>query len=121
MLPHTYSFARPRPKLRDKTDHEHNVLRYTAYVKSIPTHALLKWDMWRCLTCVLGLLKSGIVLETKLSSQFYILATWSFESFLKEKHSSLCTPQMALSNHSMVFISSPRHSNILPSFVFSYF
>ena len=35
--------------------------------------------------------------------------------------SSLYTPQMALSNHSMVYKSLPRHSNVLPSFVFSYF
>jgi len=48
-----------------------------------------------------------------------MLATWSFESFSQEKHSSLHTPQKALSNHSMVYNSSPRHSNILPSLFFS--
>jgi hypothetical protein len=31
------------------------------------------------------LLKSGTVLETKPSFQFYILATWSFRSFSQEK------------------------------------
>jgi hypothetical protein len=39
------------------------------------------------------------------------------EVFLKTKHSSLYTPQMTLSNHSMVYQSLPRHS-VLPSFVF---
>jgi hypothetical protein len=46
-LPHTYSFARPRAKLRDKSNHEHNILRYMAYIKVIPTHSLYQWDMWR--------------------------------------------------------------------------
>ena len=40
--------------------------------------------------------------------------------FLKIKQSPLYTPQMALSDHSMVYNSSPRHSNVLPSFIFSY-
>ena len=56
-----------------------------AYKKVIPTHFLHKWDLLHWLTCFLGLLKSGIVLETKSSSQFHILATWSFESFSQEK------------------------------------
>ena len=38
------------------------------------------------------------------------------EFFLKTKHSPLYTPQMALSNHSMVYQSLPRHS-VLPSFI----
>ena len=87
-----------------------------AYIKVIPTHSLPKWDMWLQLTCFLRLLKSEIVLETKSSSKFHISATRSFLSFLKKKHSSLYTPQMALSNHSMVYQSLPRHS-VLPSFV----
>jgi hypothetical protein len=37
-----------------------------------------------------------------------------FGGFLKKKRSSLYTPQMALSSHSMVYISLPRHDNILP-------
>ena len=86
------------------------------YIKVIPTHFLYQWDMWCQLTCVIGLLKSVIVLETKSSPHFHILATWSFGVFfLKKKHSSLYTPQMALSNHSMVYKSLPRHSNVLPS------
>ena len=87
------------------------------YIKIIPTHSLYQWDMWRQLTCFPRLLKSGIVLETKSSSQFHILATWSFLEvfFLKKKYSSLYTPQMTLSNHSMVYKSLPRHSNVLPS------
>jgi len=96
-LPHTYSIARPRAKFRDKSNHEHNILRYMAYIKVIPTHSLHKWDMWHWLICFLGLLKNGTVLETKLSFQFHILATWIFfESFLKQKHSSRYTPQMTL-------------------------
>ena len=94
-----------------------------AYIKVIPTHSIHKQDMWLQLTCFLGLLKSGTVLETKSSSQFHILATWSFLEvfFLKKKDSSLYTPQMTLSNHLVVYKSLPRHSNVLPSFVFSYF
>jgi hypothetical protein len=101
-LPHTYPFAHPRAKFKDKSNHEHNILRYMAYMKAIPTHSLYKWDCWHWLTCFLELLKSGIVLETKSSSQFRILATWSFLEvfFSREKHSSLYTPQLALSNHS---------------------
>jgi hypothetical protein len=70
-------------------------------------------QMWKPNTWVLhflGLLKSGTTIETKSSSQFHILATWSFESFLKQKHSSLYTAQMALSNHSVVYESLPRRS-----------
>jgi hypothetical protein len=119
-LPHTYPFARPRAKLRGKSNREHNILRYIAYIKVIPTHSLYQWDMWSWLTCFLGLLKSRTVLETKSSSQFHILATRSFRIFFKKKHSSLCTPQMALSNHLIVYKSLPRHSKFLPSFVFSY-
>jgi hypothetical protein len=73
--PHTYLFAHPQAKLRYKSDHEQNIIRYMAYMKAIPTHSLHKWDIWRCLTCFLGLLKSGTALETKSSSQFHILAT----------------------------------------------
>jgi hypothetical protein len=91
------------------------------YTKVIPTHSLYEWDMWHWLICFLGLLKSGTVLEIKSSSQFYILATWSFESFCKQNHSPLYTPQMALLDHSVVYKSLPRHINDLPSFVFSYF
>ena len=120
-LPYTQPFARPRAKLSVKGNHEHSILRYMAYIRVIPTYSLHKWDLWRQLTCFLGLLKSGTVLETKSSSQFHMLATWSFQCFLKKKHSSLYTPQMALSNHLMVYKSLPRHSNVLPSFVFSYF
>jgi hypothetical protein len=95
-------FARPRAKFKDKSNHEHNILRYMAYMKVIPTHSLYKWECWCWLTCFLELLKSEIVLETKSSSQFHILATWSFwKFFLKRKHSLLCTSQVALSNHSM--------------------
>ena len=116
-LPHTYPFAHTRTKLRDKSNHEQNILRYMAYTRVIPTHSLHKWDMWHQLTCFLGLFKSGTVLKTKSSSQFHILVPWRFlEVFLKTKHSSLYTPQMALSNHSMVYQSLPRHS-VLPSFV----
>ena len=32
--PHTYLFARPRAKLRDKSNHEHNILRYKALHES---------------------------------------------------------------------------------------
>ena len=46
-LPHTYPFAHPRAKLRNKGNHEHNILRYMAYVKVIPTHSLYKWNLWR--------------------------------------------------------------------------
>ena len=121
-LPHTQPFAHPQAKLRDEGNHEHNVLRYMAYIRVIPTHSLHKWDMWLQLTCFLGLLKSRTVHETKSSSQFHISVTQSFESFfLKKKHSSLYTPQLALSNHSMVYNSLPRHSKVLLSFVFSYF
>ena len=120
-LAHTQPFARPRAKLSVKGNHEHIILRYMACIRVIQTHSLHKWDMWRQLTCFLGLLKSRLVLETKSSSQFHIIATWSFfEVFLKKKHSSLYTPQMALSNHLMVYKSLPRHSNVLPSLVFSY-
>jgi hypothetical protein len=45
-LPDTYSFARPRAKLRNKSNHEHNILRYMTYKKVIPTHSLYKWDLW---------------------------------------------------------------------------
>jgi hypothetical protein len=67
------------------------------------------------------------VVEKRNSSQNEVifpisyLSTWSFESFLKQKHSSLYTPQMVLSNPLVVYESLPRHSNVLPSFVFSYF
>ena len=45
-IPNSYSFARPRAKFRDKSNHEHNILRYMTYIKVIPTHSLHKWDMW---------------------------------------------------------------------------
>jgi hypothetical protein len=32
--PHTYFFARPRAKLRDESNHEHNIPRYTAIYES---------------------------------------------------------------------------------------
>ena len=56
-----------------------------AYMKAIPTHSLHKWDLWRWLTCFLGCLKSGTVLETKSSSQFLILVTWIFWRFFSRK------------------------------------
>ena len=55
-----------------------------AYIRVIPTHSLHKWDMWCQLTCFLGLLKSGTVLETKSSSQFHILALGVLKVFLKK-------------------------------------
>jgi hypothetical protein len=36
-----------KQKLRDKSNHEHNILRYMAYIRVIPTHSLYKWDLWR--------------------------------------------------------------------------
>ena len=84
-LPNTQPFTRPRAKFSDKSNHEHNIFRYMAYIRVIPTHSLYKWDLRCQLTCFLGLLKSGIVLETKSPPQFHILATWSFESFSQEK------------------------------------
>jgi hypothetical protein len=66
--------------------------------------------MWHCLTYILRQLKSLTSLEAKSSSQIHILATWSFLIFSQRKHRSLNTPQMVLSNRSMVYDSSPRHS-----------
>ena len=54
-------------------------------MKAIPTHFSCKWDMWQWLTCFLGMLKGGTILETKPSNQFHILATWSFNNFHKER------------------------------------
>jgi hypothetical protein len=82
-----------------------------SYMKAIPTHVLHKWNMWRYLTCFLGLLKSEIVPKPKSSPIFHILATWSFESFLKKKHRSLYTPQRVLSNHSVCMKPHERHLN----------
>ena len=84
-IPHTYPFACPRAKLRNKGNHEHNILRYMAYMKVSPTHSLHKWDLWHQLTCFLGLLKSRTVLKTKSSSQFHILVTWSFWRFFSRQ------------------------------------
>jgi hypothetical protein len=66
---------------RDKSIHEHNIIRYMAYMEVVPIHSLHKWDLWHCLTCFLGFLKSGTVLETTSSSQFHILALGVFGSF----------------------------------------
>ena len=54
-------------------------------MKVVPAHTLHQWDIWCWLACYLGLLKSGTVLETKASSQFHILATWSFWGFFSRK------------------------------------
>jgi hypothetical protein len=32
-------------KVRDKSNHEQNILRYMAYIRVIPIHCLHKWDM----------------------------------------------------------------------------
>ena len=107
-------------KVRDKSNHEQNILRYMAYISYSNTFltqvgyvALANMFPW--------VVEKWNISRSKVIFPISHLSTWSFESFSQEKHSSLYTPQMALSNHSMVYTSSPRHSNVLPSFVFSYF
>ena len=105
-------------KVRDKSNHEQNILRYMAYISYSNTFltqvgyvALANMFPW--------------VVEKRNSSQNKVifpilhlsnLEFWMF--FLKKKHSSLYTSQMALSNHSMVYTSSPRHSNVFAFFCF---
>jgi hypothetical protein len=74
-----------------------------AYMEVIRIHSLHKWDLWHYLTYFLGLLKSGIFLETKSLPNFTSWHLEFLEVFLKQKHSSLYTPQMALLNRSVVY------------------
>jgi len=68
-------FARPRVKVKDKSNHDHNLHKYIANIKIIPKHYSHKWDMWHWLAYVLGWLKIRTALEAKSSSQIHILAT----------------------------------------------
>jgi hypothetical protein len=65
----------PPHLLRDKSNMSITSRNIQLYMKVILIHSLHKRDMWHWLTCFLGLLKGGTILETKLSSQFHILGT----------------------------------------------
>ena len=97
-------FARPRAKLCVTMDHDFK--RYDASIKVI--HVIpYTCGFLKCLPCCLEWLKSGTAVTS--SHHFPSMKhNWSFCIFEIESiaHTS---PQMVLSNRSMVFISLPRH------------
>jgi len=97
-------FAHPRAKLYVTMKHEFK--RCDASIKVIPCHFSYLWILvW--LPCRLEWLKSGTVLTPShhypLWSILGVFITFAIENLA---HTS---PQMVLSSHSMVYISSPRH------------
>ena len=74
-------YARPRVKVKDKSNHDYSISGHVANIKTIPKYSLHRWDMWHWLTYILGWLKSGTVLEAKLSSLNSYLSNLEFLKF----------------------------------------
>jgi hypothetical protein len=80
--------------------------RYDANIKNIPSHTSYLVDL-KCLPCRLEWLKSGIALTPSHHYPLWnILGVFIIFAIENLAHIS---PQMVLSSHSMVFVSSPRH------------
>jgi hypothetical protein len=110
--------------LRDSVSEKRLSVNFSCILCLWPTkHACTK----TCGKCELKSLILSLVVEKQNSSWNKVtfpishLSNLEFWKFFSKKHSSLYTPQIALSNHLMVYKSLPRHSNVLSSFVFSYF
>ena len=103
-------------KLRDKINHEHNIMRYTTIHESYSNTFFTQVGIVALANMFPWVVEKWNSSRNKIIFPISHVSTWSFESFSQEKkHSSLYTPQMALSNHSIVYKFLPRHCNVLPS------
>ena len=108
-------------KVRDKSNNKHNILRYMAIHESYSNTFFMQVGYVALANMFPWVVEKWNISRNKAIFPISHLSNLEFWKFSQAKDSSLYTPQMALSNHSMVYISLPRHSKVLPSFVFSYF
>jgi hypothetical protein len=108
--PH-WTFAHPeqsgKTKIQVQLDMKQDFKRNDTNIKDIPSHTscLVNFEV---ATMSSWAVEKWNSFDTK-SSLSLMKHTWSFYNFCNWKLSSYTSPQMVLLNHSMVYISSPRH------------